>query len=153
MFKNETGENGAQIETLVGEKTQIKGDLTFSGGLHIDGHVEGSVTAADGAGTVHISDSGRVTGEVRAPVIIVNGQVDGDVHALERLELRENARVSGNIHYTAIEMKLGAEVNGQLISKAGSQGSATAEIKKPATESAKSSPSAGPGAKAGSGAG
>ena len=118
MFKNETDENGGQIETLIGEQTQIKGDLNFSGGLHIDGHIDGSVIAADGAGIVHLSDSGRVSGELKAPIIIVNGQVDGDVHAFERLELKENARVSGNIHYAAIEMKLGAEVNGQLIATA-----------------------------------
>ncbi len=124
MFKNEAGDSGNQIETLIGEKTRIIGDVSFSGGLHIDGRVEGSVTAAEGAGVVTLSESAVVSGELKAPVIVVNGKVDGDVHAEERIELRENARVSGNIHYKAIEMRLGAEVNGQLLSKGHSGASA-----------------------------
>ncbi|MEM1089297.1 MAG: polymer-forming cytoskeletal protein [Pseudomonadota bacterium] len=134
MFKNESGEDGAPIETLIGEKSRIKGDIQFTGGLHIDGEVDGSVTAAEGAGVVHLSESAVVKGELRAPVIVVNGKVEGDVHADDRLELREKARVSGNIHYQAIEMRLGAEVNGQLVSK--SKASVTPVNSKPAASKA-----------------
>ncbi|MEM9531549.1 MAG: polymer-forming cytoskeletal protein [Pseudomonadota bacterium] len=103
------------IETLIGEKSRIQGDLHFSGGLHVDGEIDGSVSAGEGAGIVHVSDSARVSGEIRAPVVVVNGRVDGDIHCEERLELQEKARVAGNIHYRQIEMRLGAEVNGQLV--------------------------------------
>jgi cytoskeletal protein CcmA (bactofilin family) len=115
MFKRETMAQEGNIETLIGEKSRIQGDLHFSGGLHVDGEIDGSVSAAEGAGIVHISDSARIRGEIRAPVVVVNGTVDGDIHCEERLELHEKARVEGNIHYRQIEMRLGAQVNGQLV--------------------------------------
>ena len=104
-----------QIDTLIGEGTTIKGDLHFKGGLHIDGKIEGSVTcdAADG-GLLIISDLARVKGEVRAPRIVINGSVEGDLTATEKLELQDKARVNGNIFYKNIEMTMGAQVNGQL---------------------------------------
>jgi len=104
-----------QIDTLIGEHTTIKGDLNFQGGLHVDGKIEGSVTCDAGdAGVLIISDLARVTGEVRAPRIVINGSVEGDLTATEKLELQEKARVNGNVFYRAVEMSMGAQVNGQL---------------------------------------
>jgi cytoskeletal protein CcmA (bactofilin family) len=104
-----------QIDTLIGEGTTINGDLHFKGGLHIDGKIEGSVTcdAADG-GLLIISDLARVKGEVKVPRIVINGLLEGDLTATEKLELQEKARVNGNIFYRNIEMTMGAQVNGQL---------------------------------------
>lgn len=122
MFQSDDKDNPGSIETLIGEKTSLKGDLKFSGGLHIDGKVDGSVIAGQsGEAIVHLSESSLVKGQVKAPVVIVNGRVEGDIHSAERLELREKARVSGNIHYRSIEMRLGAEVNGQLVYEGGSE--------------------------------
>ena len=104
-----------QIDTLIGEHTTITGDLRFSGGLHIDGKIEGSLIcdAAEG-GTLIISELARVTGEVKAPRIVVNGSVKGDLTATEKLEIQEKARVKGNVYYRSVEMRIGAQVNGQL---------------------------------------
>lgn len=122
MFQGDDKDNQGPIETLIGEKTRLKGDLKFSGGLHIDGQVDGSVVASEsGEAVVHLSESSLVKGKLKAPVVIVNGRVEGDIHASERLELREKARVSGNIHYRSIEMRLGSEVNGQLVYEGGSE--------------------------------
>lgn len=104
------------IATLVGAGTRIHGDLEFRGGLHIDGYVKGNIQAAgDGPATLSISERGSVDGVVQAPHVLLNGTVNGDVRASERVELGPRARVIGNVQYKLIEMAVGAEVNGQLI--------------------------------------
>lgn len=114
MFGRKRGRDPV-IHTLVGEGTRIEGDLHFEGGCHIDGVVHGSVVAADDGAFLSISEDGRVEGSVRVPRVALNGRVQGDVHASERVELGATAQVFGNLHYQLIEMAAGAEVNGQLI--------------------------------------
>lgn len=105
-----------QIDTLIGAGTQIEGDVRFSGGLHIDGHIRGNVeAAANSAATLSISDSGVIEGSVAAPNVILNGTIHGDIIAHERVELGATAKVSGNVYYALIEMAMGAEINGKLI--------------------------------------
>ncbi len=104
------------VNTLVGDGTRIEGDLRFEGGCHIDGIVHGNVIAdRDPDAFLSISEDGRVEGSVRVPRITLNGAVQGDVYATERVELGTTARVEGNLHYELIEMAAGAEINGQLI--------------------------------------
>lgn len=112
--------NAARIDTLVGQNTEIVGDLSFSGGLHVDGKVRGNVVStADPHAMVSISQHGEVEGEVRVPNVLVDGTILGDVYASEKLELAPNARVAGNVFYNLIEMAAGAEVNGKLVHQPG----------------------------------
>jgi cytoskeletal protein CcmA (bactofilin family) len=105
-----------RIDSLIGQQTEIKGDITFTGGLHIDGKIEGNIIAAEASGSVlTLSDQGSIKGDVRVPNIILNGLVRGNVYAEEHIELALNARVIGNVYYNLIEMAMGAEVNGSLI--------------------------------------
>lgn len=105
-----------KIDSLVGQYTEIKGDITFSGGLHIDGQIEGNITAVENSGAVlTLSEQGSIKGDVRVPNVILNGMVMGNVYAEEHIELALNARVTGNVYYNLIEMAMGAEVNGSLI--------------------------------------
>ncbi|MBK7144114.1 MAG: polymer-forming cytoskeletal protein [Xanthomonadales bacterium] len=103
------------IDTLIGAKTRIKGDISFSGGFRVDGHVVGTVIS-DGApdAVLTISDQGSVEGEVRAPHVIINGVMKGDVIASERVELAAQARVHGNVHYKVLEMA-GAQITGRVV--------------------------------------
>lgn len=105
-----------KIDTLIGEHTEISGDVRFSGGLHVDGTIKGNVVASsDTDAVLMLSEHGRVEGEVRVPNVVLNGTVIGDVHASERIELAAKARVNGNVFYNLIEMAMGAEVNGNLV--------------------------------------
>lgn len=107
------------FDTLISSKTEIVGNVKFSGGLHIDGLVKGNVIADAGSGAVvRISDKGCIEGNISAPNIIINGRVRGDVHALEYIELAKKAQVQGDVFYQMMEMVLGAEVNGKLNHKA-----------------------------------
>jgi cytoskeletal protein CcmA (bactofilin family) len=104
------------VETLVGSNTRISGDLHFSGGCHIDGTVNGGVTAdPDSQSALSISEDGNVDGGVTVPYVVLNGIVRGDVFATQRVELGPTARVIGNVYYNLIEMAIGAEINGKLV--------------------------------------
>ena len=105
----------ANFETLIGKNTRVQGNVKFTGGLHLDGVIEGDVSVEDNkAGSLSISEHGYVKGKVNVTVLMLNGKIDGDVIVKERVSLAANARVNGNLHYKLIEMSVGASVNGQL---------------------------------------
>lgn len=117
MFKNKpTPHHDGQVDTLVGPQVVIRGDLYFSGGLYIEGRIVGKVVAEEGQrATITLAENGSIEGEVRAPVVIINGRLDGDVYASERVELAAKARVQGNVHYQVVEMLAGSVLTGRLI--------------------------------------
>lgn len=105
-----------RIDSLIGEGTIVSGDVVFTGGLRIDGHVRGNVTAANGEpGTLVISGQARVDGEIRVSHMVINGTVNGPVNADAYLELQPKARIAGDVTYRTIEMHVGAVVQGRLI--------------------------------------
>ncbi|GAA3944720.1 polymer-forming cytoskeletal protein [Litoribacillus peritrichatus] len=113
MWGNKGGNH--HWDTVISGKTKITGDLHFCGGLHIDGYVKGNIIADDESnGVVRVSDRGHVEGEIRAPNVIVNGKVHGNVYSSKHLELAKKASVHGDVYYTVMEMVMGAEINGQL---------------------------------------
>ena len=117
MFKHKPPyADGQAIDTLIGPQVTLHGDLVFSGGLYVEGRVHGRIVAEEGAKAVLIlAEQGRIEGEVRVPVVVINGALHGDVHASERVELAAKARVMGNVHYQVVEMRAGATLTGRLI--------------------------------------
>lgn len=104
------------VDTLIGRQTEIRGDVRFAGGLHVDGKVVGEVYAQNEKNaTLSVSETGAIEGNVRAPTIVLNGQVSGDVHASVHISLGSKARVTGNVYYGIIEMTGGAKINGQMV--------------------------------------
>ena len=101
--------------TLVAPSAEIRGDIIFSGGLHVQGRIEGNISVGTDGGRLVVGDSGAVKGEIRVPDIVINGRVEGDVHATGKLELAEKAVIEGNVYYNLIEMVVGAQVNGKLV--------------------------------------
>ncbi len=105
----------SKIATVIGHGTEIKGDISFSGGLHLDGVIKGNLTTnQDDSATLTVSEDGSIEGDVRVPNVVLNGAVVGDVYACGRVELAARARVTGTVYYNLLEMAMGAEVNGQL---------------------------------------
>ena len=116
MLGKKKKHHAGKIDTLVGQNSEIQGDVSFSGGLHVDGCINGNVVAAtDNDSTLTLSENGKIKGEVRVPYIILNGEVQGDVYASEKIELAQLARIRGNVYYNLLEMAMGAEVNGSLV--------------------------------------
>lgn len=102
--------------TLISTQSTITGDVYFTGGLQVDGKIIGNIVAEDDSkAIVRISDKGMVEGEIRAPNVIVNGKVVGNVHSCDHVELAAKAVIEGNVFYNLIEMVMGAQVNGSLL--------------------------------------
>jgi len=105
------GSKNKSPDTKISNQTQIHGDIKISGSLLIDGHVTGNIIADKESGAnVLISDKGSVTGEIRAPYVLINGKV-----AMAQLELDKKAVIIGDVHYAIMEMVMGAQVNGRLV--------------------------------------
>jgi cytoskeletal protein CcmA (bactofilin family) len=106
----------AEIDTLVGAKTRINGDVEFVGGFHLDGYINGNVKSElDGGATLSVSEQGCIEGSVIVTNMVLNGIVKGDIMAGDRVELGPKAQVLGSVHYTTIETAVGAQINGKLI--------------------------------------
>ncbi len=102
--------------TLIAANTEVTGDVKFDGQLYVSGRVNGNILAAEGCeATVVVSEEGVVAGEIRVPNVVINGTVEGDISASERIELACKARVKGSVFYALVEMQLGARVDGQLV--------------------------------------
>jgi cytoskeletal protein CcmA (bactofilin family) len=106
-----------EIGSLIGAGTTVNGDVTFTGGLRVDGIVRGAVRCGEGekGGVLVISEHGSVEGEVRASHVVVAGRIQGPVHAAELIELQPKARVQGDVQYRALEMHHGAVVEGLMV--------------------------------------
>jgi cytoskeletal protein CcmA (bactofilin family) len=123
MFKQNKQNKSVKIDTLIGPKTRINGDVEFAGGLHLDGYINGNVKSQLAAGTfLSVSEQGCIDGSVVASHIVLNGIVKGDIEECERVELGPKARVLGNVQYSIIETAVGAQINGKLIHRTNSGG-------------------------------
>jgi cytoskeletal protein CcmA (bactofilin family) len=105
-----------RIDCLIGAGTTVEGNITFSGGLRVDGHVHGNVLAAEGQpGTLVLSEQARIEGEIHVSHVVINGTVLGPVYAVEYMELQAKADVRGDVYYRTLEIQLGAVVQGRLV--------------------------------------
>ncbi|MGH8123639.1 MAG: bactofilin family protein [Rudaea sp.] len=116
--KSKPAPPAADTTSLIAAGTQIRGDVRFNGRLHIDGSVEGALHGEGANALLTLSDNAKVTGEIVAPHVVINGIVSGDVTASERLELASGARVEGNVYYKVMEMSAGAQINGKIVHRA-----------------------------------
>jgi cytoskeletal protein CcmA (bactofilin family) len=117
MFRKDKAKTkSSRIDTLIGLGTEINGDISFTGGLRIDGNVNGTIyTENDDSAVLTLSEQGQIKGEVKVPNLIINGSITGDVYSSSHVELAPKAKIKGNVYYRLLEISMGAEVNGQLI--------------------------------------
>jgi cytoskeletal protein CcmA (bactofilin family) len=129
MFGKKPSKPQNRIDSLIGAGTRIEGNLTFIGGLRVDGEVKGNVVAAaDQPSTLVISEHAKIEGEIHVSHLVINGNVLGPVYSAEFLELQAHSRVLGDVHYNTLEMHLGAIIEGRLVHRASSEGK-TVELK------------------------
>ena len=116
MFNKKHSKPQTQIDTLIGAGTVVDGNLNFSGGMRIDGQVNGNVVAmADKPSTLVLSEHAQVNGEVNVTHLVINGSISGPVFVSDYMELQSKARVNGDVHYTTLEIQLGAVVDGRML--------------------------------------
>jgi cytoskeletal protein CcmA (bactofilin family) len=111
--------------THIGKSIVIKGDVSGSGNVYLDGELEGSIELLDGALTV--GSAGRIRANLQAPIIVVQGQVNGNLYGLERAELEKSATVVGDIYTRHIAIEDGAFLEGNVRVHQGTPRSQTKE--------------------------
>ena len=116
MFSSRQSKPQNRIDSLVGAGTRIDGNVSFAGGLRVDGEIKGNVIAdSSKPSTLVLSEQARVEGEIKVTHLVVNGTIVGPVSASEYLELQGKAKVIGDVHYKSLEIQLGAIIEGRLI--------------------------------------
>ncbi len=129
MFRKQPNKPQSRIDSLIGAGTKIEGNVSFAGGLRVDGEITGNVTAvAAQASTLVVSEQARIDGEIHVSHLVVNGAINGPIYATEFLELQSKSRVNGDVHYNTLEMQLGAIVEGRLVHRSG-ETNKTVELK------------------------
>jgi cytoskeletal protein CcmA (bactofilin family) len=96
----------------IGKSVVIKGELSGSEDLYVDGQVEGSIALKGNSLTV--GPSGQVKASVDAKGVVVQGKLEGNIHASDRVELRKSAVMSGDIATQRISIEDGAFVKGKV---------------------------------------
>jgi cytoskeletal protein CcmA (bactofilin family) len=93
MFGNKVSKPQTRIDSLVGAGTVVEGNITFSGGLRVDGRVRGNVIATgDESSTLVLSEQAEIDGEIRVSHAVINGTVVGPVQGTEYVELQSRPR-------------------------------------------------------------
>ena len=118
FFGNKRSKPQNRIDSLIGAGTRIEGSVSFTGGLRVDGYIQGDIGEAGGqASTLVLSEDARVEGVINVAHVVINGTVVGPVHAREYVELQSKSRVTGDVFYNTLEMHIGAIVEGKLVHK------------------------------------
>jgi cytoskeletal protein CcmA (bactofilin family) len=104
----------------IGKSVVVKGELSGSEDLYVDGHVEGTISLKNHSLTV--GPNGQVKASVEAKVLVVQGKLEGNVQASERVELRKSAIVTGDVSTQRISIEEGAYLKGKVDIQGNSQG-------------------------------
>ena len=96
----------------IGKSVRIKGEVSGSEDIYIDGQVEGSIQL--NGNSLTIGPNGSVRANISARNVVVGGTLDGNIQAGERTELRKSAVVTGDVQTTRIAIEEGAYFKGKL---------------------------------------
>ena len=95
--------------SVIGADVTIKGDLAASADLHVDGAVEGDIACA----SLVQGESSRIEGAIEAQTARLAGRVKGTINVRELVILR-SAVIEGDVHYDALTIEQGAQVEGRF---------------------------------------
>ena len=102
-----------RVETAhIGKSVLVKGELSGSEDLYVDGEVEGSISLQGHSLT--IGSNGRVRASIHAREVVIHGRISGNIRAVERVELRKSANVVGDITTQRIAIEDGAYFKGAI---------------------------------------
>jgi len=96
----------------IGKSVSIRGELSGSEEIYIDGQIEGTVQL--GQGNLTVGPNGRVHANIVARNVTIGGNLDGNIEAGERTELRKTAVVNGDVQTRRIVIEEGAFFKGNL---------------------------------------
>lgn len=105
--------------SVFGADIRIKGDVTASADLHIDGTVEGDVACT----ALVQGESGEIVGSITAETARLSGKVRGTITVRDLVVLK-SARITGDVHYDSLTIEQGAQVDGRFAPRAVGEDSA-----------------------------
>jgi cytoskeletal protein CcmA (bactofilin family) len=97
---------------LIGKSVVIKGELSGSEDLYVDGQVEGSIELS--GNSLIVGPNGKIKARVSAKGVVIQGNVEGTISATERVELRKSAVVNGDLTTQRIAIEEGASFRGKI---------------------------------------
>jgi cytoskeletal protein CcmA (bactofilin family) len=130
-------ETGNQT-TIIGADTHIKGDMTFDGTAKLLGTFEGKISAK---GDLHVAEGATCRAVVEAGRVTVDGSVEGNVTARERVELTAKARMKGDLVASRLLVAEGASFTGHVT--VGSEAAKSGKLQDNAAMMAEPKPGAG----------
>ena len=102
-MKKEKGSD--RISTFIGADASIDGSIEFKGTIRVDGTVKGKISS--NSGTVVVGEKAVVNAEVFVNVAVIMGELNGTIHAKERIEVYPPGRVGGDINAPVISIEPG----------------------------------------------
>jgi len=105
-------DEAGQFSSLIGPSSCFEGVITGNDNCIVYGRFEGECLLD---GTLVLGEHGHFIGDIKAPSVIISGQVDGDIEASEKLELTATARVNGCVRSPVLAMSEGAQHVGEII--------------------------------------
>ena len=100
-----------EFPTILGPDASFKGELNFEKGMRLMGRFEGKITTP---GRLHIAKEAKMSADVDAGAIIVEGEVQGNLSASERVELKQSARYQGDLTASKLVVEEGAAFVGHV---------------------------------------
>lgn len=100
-----------EFPTVLGPDASFKGELTFEKGLRLQGRFEGKISTA---GKLHVAKEAKMSADVEAGTIVVEGDVKGNLIANDRVELKSSARYEGDLTATKLVVEEGAVFSGHV---------------------------------------
>jgi len=108
--KSAQASRSSDLTAFIDEGSEIEGKYTFQGTVMLNGKFSGEINSND---SLIIGEKGVVNATVRAGVVLINGEVIGNVFATERVELRGTARVYGDVEAPVIVVEEGVRFEGR----------------------------------------
>ena len=102
--------NADHISTLLGMGTAIEGNLVFEDTIRVDGKVDGKIKSDKG--TLVVGERAMINAEIQVATAIVNGTVNGNINASERIDAHAPAKITGDIQAPTISIETGVKFNG-----------------------------------------
>jgi len=106
-----TVEQNVNNVSRISQGAVIRGDLSSSTDIRIDGQVDGTLFSE---GKVVVGETARLSGKLFATHVDFWGKMDGDIFVKDTLSLKSSAVVNGNIHVRKIQVEMGAQINGSF---------------------------------------
>ena len=103
------GDSASEVTTLLGRGSEFEGKLSFEGTVRVDGKLAGEIFTDD---VLIIGEGAEVSAEINVGAIIIEGTVNGNIHAKRSVEIRTPGRVRGNISTPSLFIEKGVVFDG-----------------------------------------